>query len=261
MSRIQEVEKSIKELRKQLKNHSLYANLKNIEDVKTFTEYHVFAVWDFMSLLKSLQNQLTCVSIPWLPPKNPIAARFINEIVLEEETDKNEFNTPKSHFEMYLDAMKQLRANTNAIDNFISKMHQGYTINELLDNVNTPEEVKDFIKFTFEVIHTNKPHIIAASFTFGREDVIPDMFIKILNESENNAKDNYSKFLYYLNRHIELDGDDHGPLALNMVKELCGNDSLKWKEVEEYAKLSLEKRIALWNGINNKIIENHLVMN
>lgn len=261
MSRIQEVEKSIGELRKQLKNHSLYANLKSIEDVKTFTEYHVFAVWDFMSLLKSLQSHLTCVSIPWLPAKNPIAARFINEIVLEEETDKNELNTPKSHFEMYLDAMKQLNANTNVIDNFINKMHQGYTINDLLDNLNIMEEVKDFIKFTFEVIHTNKPHIIAASFTFGREDVIPDMFIKILSESENNAKDNYSKFLYYLNRHIELDGDDHGPLALNMVKELCGNDSLKWKEVEEYAKLSLKKRIALWNGINNKIIENHLVMN
>ena len=116
--------------------------------------------------------------------------------------------------------------------------------------------VKSFIDFTFGVIFEGKPHCIAAAFTFGREDVIPDMFIEIVQQSKTSPEDErYSKLLYYLNRHIELDGDEHGPISLSMVENLCGDDQTKWMETLEIAKSALQKRIALWDLIANSILK------
>lgn len=259
MSNILQIEKELAPLRKQLKEHTLYTSLKNISDVKIFMELHVFAVWDFMSLLKALQLNLTCTTLPWLPVKNSRTARFINEIVLGEETDVNELGVPKSHFEMYIDAMNQAGASSAQIANFINDIATGKTVKEALDTPSLLEEVKKFVLFSFEVIHTNEAHIIAASFTFGREDVIPDMFFEIVKNTEEKEKSTYNKLTYYLNRHIELDGDQHGPLSLKMIEELCGNDQQKWKDVLFYAKKSLEKRINLWNGITRQINKRVLV--
>ena len=180
--KIEEIEIILEPLREQLRNHVLYNKLKSVEDIQIFMESHVYAVWDFMSLLKALQINLTCTTLPWKPVKNTNTARFINEIVLEEETDVNELGALKSHYEMYLDAMVEVGADTIKITDFLSKIDSLDTVLATIGNANLNDAVQSFLSFTFKTIQTQEPHKIAAAFTFGREDLIPDMFLKIVDK-------------------------------------------------------------------------------
>lgn len=247
---------SIEPLRKELLQHSLYNKIKSPEDLHYFLEGHVYAVWDFMSLLKALQNQLTCTVIPWLPKGNPETRYLINEIVLAEETDLSWDGKRLSHFEMYLEAMRACGANTTEIEQFIEGIEVTQNIFVSIKQSSLPKEIKAFLDFTFRVIEEAKPHKIAAAFTFGREDLIPDMFSEILkNFQQNFPETDLSKLIYYFERHIELDGDEHGPMALKMIEELCGKDETKWQEVLDVSVQALEKRIGLWNAIEEMVCQ------
>tara|TARA_B100000989_G_C19524244_1_gene465905 strand:+ start:1824 stop:2594 length:771 start_codon:yes stop_codon:yes gene_type:complete len=246
----------IKDSQKSLVNHKIYDNIKTIDDLKLFMENHVFAVWDFMSLLKGLQVNLTSTSTPWVPVENTEAARFINEIVLEEETDEIKEHHVTSHFELYLESMREIGANTSVIERFVSDIKNSSNYRQTINEYEIHENLKSFMNFTFDVVETGEVHKIASAFTFGRENVIPDMFIEIvkgLNKENSSIAD---KFVFYLERHIELDGDDHGPIALKMIENLCGDDQKKWEEVMDIAKKSIDMRIGMWSHINNLIQAN-----
>ena len=251
---IQKLQQEIAPLRERLIHHELYANIDSIESVRAFMEAHVFAVWDFMSLLKALQIGLTNTTLPWTPKGNPVSRRLINEIVFGEESDINELGEPMSHFEMYLESMEQLGADTTEINRFIELINEGISLENALKSVEITDATRNFVRFTFEQINTQKLHIISAVFTFGREDLIPDMFIEIVKNIGNSSTVDISKLIYYLERHIEVDGGEHGPMALTMINELCGDDEQKWKEATEASKKALEHRIALWDGINSKYL-------
>ncbi|WP_378186613.1 DUF3050 domain-containing protein [Aquimarina sp. W85] len=255
MSHIEEAIKQLQPLREKLLNHPLYDHIATIDDLKHFTETHVFAVWDFMSLLKGLQQHLTCVSLPWVPSANPKTRRFINEIVLGEESDVNAAGQSMSHYEMYLEAMHEVGADTSVIEKFVAHIAQSYTLSQAFDTITIHPAIQQFVHFTFEVLATKKPHVIAAVFTFGREDLIPDLFIALVKGLAKDKEQKLDKLVYYLERHIELDGDEHGPLSLAMVKELCQDDALKWEEVTKFSLLALQKRIELWDGIYSTIIQ------
>lgn len=253
---VEEIQSASKELQNKIVNHLAYKSINNIEGIQTFMEHHIYAVWDFMSLLKALQIQLTCTTLPWVPVGSAKARFLINEIVCGEESDiafEREGNV--SHFELYLEAMAQCGASRQGIDELLEKVIAGKSVYEAISSSNIPETAKSFLRFTFEVIDTKKPHIIAAVFTFGREDLIPNMFHTIVNDVNDRFPNQVSIFKYYLDRHIEVDGDHHSHLALEMVSELCENDETKWQEAKEYTLRALQSRIELWDGVLNTIEE------
>ena len=249
------VNNNIQSYKNQLLNHSLYEKVQTMDDLRIFLENHVYAVWDFMSLLKALQSKLTCTTTPWFASANPETRYLINEIVLAEESDLTLDGRRQSHFEMYLEAMKACGADTSNIEKFLENVTETQNIFVSIKKSKLPVEIKAFLNFTFQTIEQGKAHEIAAAFTFGREDLIPSMFTAILNNFQANLPHiDLSKLIYYFERHIQLDADDHGPKALKMVTELCENDVLKWKEVENISIEALEKRIGLWDAIEAQIV-------
>ena len=251
---IDSIQNKIKDHQNKLLEHKLYSNIETIKDLQVFTENHIYAVWDFMSLLKALQIRLTCTKTPWLPNNNSQTAYLINEIVLAEETDINQVGERKSHYELYLDAMIDIGAKTEKPVEIINEIANSENIFNAIENINIHPNIKNFLNFTFSVIDEGKPHKIAAIFTFGRENLIPNMFNEILREFEKNVSEgDISKLIYYFERHIELDEDEHGPMALEMVSMLAENDPDKWKEIEDISIEALEKRILLWDAINEQI--------
>lgn len=232
-----------------LKNHTLYRKIQTQSHLQTFMETHVFAVWDFMSLLKRLQKDITCVSVPWNPSSYPKAVvRLINEIVLGEESDKDREGIACDHFTLYIRAMGDLKANPDRLLNFTKDLN--YT------NWCSPAE-KNFVQFNLELATNGKIHEVAAAFFFGREKLIPDMFTSILGDLSQHfeGKDeiNFPNLRYYLQRHIEIDGGEHSHQAEDCLKALCGHDEIKWEEARIAGIQSLILRSALWDEVEKKL--------
>ncbi len=237
-------------LSKRLESHSIFSQLNTIDELRLFMEHHVFAVWDFMSLLKRLQEIYVPHGSPWIPHKDGNVVRFINEIVMEEESDQaynSNGENYTSHFEIYLQAMKEVGASTESVNRFISEI-QNSDLNSAMNLSCIPSPSLEFMKHTFELIEKGKGHEIAASFAIGRESIVPVMFKRILELTKIGA-DDAPVFHYYLERHALLDGDHHGPMALKLLDDLCANDSQKENEVILQVELSLKARIKLWDGV------------
>ncbi|MCS4433782.1 DUF3050 domain-containing protein [Aquiflexum gelatinilyticum] len=251
---IQRILNEITPYRAVLLNHPVYNEIKNLKDFRVFMENHVFAVWDFMTLLKALQMKLTGTSIPWIPSSDPIITRLINDIVLAEESDEDGKGGYCSHFELYLRSMKEAGANTEKITDLISMLTEGQELEKVVEELDLPEHILHFLEVNYRVVKKGKAHEIAASFTLGREELIPDMFRRLVNDLISTKPSELSTLKYYFDRHIHLDEDHHGPLALRMLEQLCGNDAQKWNEAEQAAKEALEARKVLWDGINKEIL-------
>lgn len=256
---ISTINESIYPYKQRLLQHTLYEKVKTMEDLHLFVENHVYAVWDFMSLLKALQNKLTCTTTPWFASENPETRYLINEIVLAEESDLTLEGARLSHFEMYVEAMKSCGAQTTELATFLKQVVDTKNVFIAIKQSNLHPNVKAFLDFTFRVIEEGKTHKIAAAFTFGREDLIPTMFTEILKNFQENFPDtDLSRLIYYFERHIELDADEHSPMAMRMISALCQDDAQKWREVEETSMLALEKRIGLWDAIEEKITQKEM---
>ncbi|MBH89933.1 MAG: heme oxygenase [Magnetovibrio sp.] len=256
----------INALQFKLNNHKLISGdlIDNIYDLQIFMEHHVFAVWDFMSLIKFLQNHFCPTTDCWVPlnrsKKENRCARLVNEIILAEETDYDlNGKDIVSHFELYLDAMEEIGADVKQINNWISRLSQGsisaasysnfyMTKSSFSKSGIMPEASANFVKSTFNHIKTGKPNIIAAVFAFGRERAIPDMFKGLISQLDISEID-CPKFHYYLSRHIEIDADEHGPASLELVEYACNQQSELIIEAENAAISAIVSRLKFWDAL------------
>ena len=247
----------IESLRVKLEAHPIYAAVTTLDDLRVFMQHHVYSVWDFMSLIKYLQNEIAPARWPWTPSGDASVQRFINELVLEEETDValpgQEGHT--SHFMLYLEAMREIGADAGTPARFVQKVaEQG--IDAALGSGLAPAPSAAFIRTTFDFLASGKPHAVAAALALGREHVIPSMFRAFLSRMAVTEAQAPS-FHYYLNRHVHLDEDFHAPLSLRLLAALCGDDANKWREAEAAAEAAVNARLQFWDGVLQALPSQH----
>jgi len=237
-------------LRARLDRHPIYESLRGLDDLRVFMSHHVYSVWDFMSLIKSLQHAVAPARWPWMPGADPTVQRFINELVLEEETDEAGPDRPgefSSHFQLYLRAMREIGADAEAPSRFVALAARD-GIDAALASGLAPRPAAEFTRSTFDFIGTGRAHVAAAALALGREHVIPGMFRAFLSRmgvSEQQAP----VFHYYLRRHIHLDEDFHAPLSLRLLQGLCANDPQRIAEARDAAERAVSARLAFWDGV------------
>lgn len=246
----------IQNLQSKLENHNLLNDnvIQNIDHLRIFMEHHVFAVWDFMSLIKSLQHHVCPSTTCWVPRAKirSGSARLINKIVLAEETDVDIDGVSSiSHHDLYCQAMLEVGADAKPIEKWV----EAVSINNFHDAkeyCDIPTASLEFMEQTFRFIDSGEPHIIASAFCFGRETVLPKMFTKLMDNLKLTEFD-CPKFYYYLSRHIDLDGNDHGPSSIALVEDLCDHDPVHIHEAEQAALVALQARIKLWDSVEELI--------
>ena len=240
----------IASLQERLDGHPIYAAVESLDDLRVFMQHHVHSVWDFMSLIKYLQHNVAPARWPWTPGVDATVQRFINELVLEEETDEAGPDAPgefSSHFALYLGAMREIGANADIPARFVEIAGRD-GIAAALNSGLAPAPSAGFNRTTFAYIDADKPHAVAAALALGREHIIPAMFRALLNRMAV-TEEQAPVFHYYLKRHIHLDEDFHAPLSLRLLAALCGGDPLKIEEGRSAAIQAVEARVEFWNGV------------
>jgi hypothetical protein len=234
--------------RTRLEEHPVYEAVAGIGDLRCFMEHHVYSVWDFMSLIKTLQSVVAPTTSPWVPRGDGSVRRFINELVLEEESDETdrpgEFS---SHFELYQRAMAEIGADTGPSSRFVQSVGTR-GVDTALASAEVPGPARTFTETTFRFIESGHPHEVAAALALGREHIIPCMFRSILARI-GVPRTGAPIFHFYLERHIHLDEDFHAPLSLRLLNSLCAGDEQKIDQAVAAANRAVEARIRFWDGV------------
>jgi hypothetical protein len=231
-----------------LRRHPIYTRVAHRAALARFMEGHVFAVWDFMSLLKRLQRDLTVVEVPWRPGRDPTMARLINEIVLAEESDVVD-GRATSHFALYREAMREVGAHTAAIDGLVARVGQAVddaAIDAAVDAIPL-SAARAFVASTLRTARHGTTLEVAASFLLGREDIIPAMFERLRADLPTSPPPR--AFLAYLERHIHVDAEEHGPAATRLLLRLIDGDEARAGVVADAAASACRARLALWDGL------------
>lgn len=238
-------------LRETLYRHPIYAAVHDLPRLRCFMQHHIYSVWDFQSLIKSVQAVVAPVSVPWMPPEDASLRRFINELVMEEESDEMPGVDGQmrhiSHFELYQKAMREIGADPSGMERFLAQI-PGAGLDAALQAAWIPEPARRFVRTTFGFIASGKPHVAMAAVAVGREHIIPEMFRKLLSGMAVTEQE-APAFHYYLRRHVHLDEDFHAPMSLRLLDKLCAGDPQRLAEAQDGARDAILARIAFWDGV------------
>lgn len=238
-------------LRVKLDHHRVYGALRSLDDLRCFMQHHIYSVWDFMSLVKTLQSAIAPVRVPWVPVADPAVRRFVNQLVLEEESDLggpiDDGEHFLSHFELYCGAMREIGADPQPALDFIACVARS-GIEAALDLPGIPAPSRTFMRTTFALVDLERPHLAAAALALGREHIIPTMFRSFLRDM-GIAESDAPMFHFYLHRHIHLDEDLHAPLSLRLLDHLCAGDPERIAQARNAAQAALTARLAFWDGV------------
>lgn len=250
--RIEELQAALEEPLTRVQRHPVYAAITTLDDLRVFMEHHVWAVWDFMNLVKAIQQRYTAMTIPWVPRGDATVRRFVNEIVLEEESDEHPADGGRfcSHFELYVSSMAEVGADAAAVERFVGALGSGVGFPDALATSGCSPAVAHFLGTTWSAARSDDDELLAA-FAYGRETVIPVMFDRILAEA--GALDDAGLLRHYLVRHVQLDGDAHGDMAKYLLTVACGDDPLRWARAEMSARRCLEARARLWDAVGDLV--------
>ncbi len=243
------INESLEPLRNQLLAHSVYDQMIQLRHVQVFMEHHVYAVWDFMSLLKARQRKFGVFQIPWTPSPNPDAVRLLNEIAVCEECDEAGDGGYKSHFELYRESMETAGASTQSIDGLIQRVRKNSSHRPDMKSLAISSSVKSFITSTFDIIDRNDDIELASTFLYGREDLLPGLFTQVVKQVSREYSGCLDPFVYYLDRHIEVDEGEHGPAAVRLLESLCDGRQERVARAQDAAVKALRHRLELWDGI------------
>ena len=240
----------IRALEKKTRQHPLFETLNTTTRLAAFAEIHVFAVWDFMALLHSVRLGICPGETLWQPPAHPNSARLLHEILLEEECGISMNGEPLSHFESYLLAMRGMGASPQPVLGFLEDLRKGRPTLEALEN-HAAKPARAFVETTLAVTESDLAERVAV-LCVGRERLIPEMF-PVLEASIPTLSDtgDLSAFRFYLERHIEVDGEAHGPATADLV----GIHARGNAKAAQAAVAALEARVALWDGILEVLLE------
>ena len=248
---IEDIKKELEPFHLRLDQHPINESIDLLEKLKVFMAHHIFSVWDFMNILKTLQLEFTCMSIPWRPVDYPELARFIHEIVLEEESDDIS-GSITSHFSYYVHALSVIDPDNSIASSFLQDLESEKSYEDLIQASYIPKAAQEYLKANYQLIYQKPILEVAAVFAFGRELLIPRLFRHLLDQFKAFEHPEIKDFVLYLERHIDLDEDHHGPLAEKMVLSLMGSKK-DIETVKRVAKNALEARVLFWDGILNAL--------
>jgi hypothetical protein len=258
-ARLQAIQVRIAPLHNKIAQHPVLDKITSIADVRFLMQQHVFAVWDFVCLLKVLHQRVVGCEVPWFPSQDPDSARLLYELLIEEETDRLPVpnlsdHQHQSHFSLYLTAMRECGADTEPIETCLARLKAGQSLEEALLHPGILSTTRAFVAQTFSTFQAATP-VLAASFVFGREAMVPDFFGPWLQQLITHKIPDCSLLKYYLERHITLDGDTHFPKAANMLARLCGDDTRAWQQASQMAEAALAARLDFLTGVNELTYE------
>lgn len=234
--------------RRLLLNNGLYYQLQSLPDLRRFMEHHIFTVWDFIALVKALRRELVVAPGSQLPA-SVVARRFITEVVPDEETTTSLPGRLVSHFALYVRAMEECGADTTPIRQLVAAVTAGRPTEEALQAAQAPDAVRQFVGTTFSIIHSGKPHAVAAAVAFGHEEWIPNRLRQLVNTLRAQLPGQLDTFASCLDQHGHCATGKHALLGRELVRELCADAPERWQDCQEVAIRCLEARLKLWDGI------------